>query len=343
MTTIGMLHFRKHPSTVIKAYAYAAAAKMEGIEFFYFSFGKVNTESKKIEGYKYENGSWILGTFSYPDVIYNAGGADSELQSEVDRLLREWVPFTSFSIGNKMSVYKRIKKGKDFLHYLIPTESVSALRTITKFFERYDKIVMKPVSGRKGENIVLFEKLTSQEYRILVRRKEIFLNAKQFGQYVMDLLLINKWVVQPYIKSVTKDGNPFDFRLHVQKDGFGEWVITSIYPRVTVKGIVSNISSGGYTNIVEDFLRIEYDDDYFNMKRYLEHFALSFATHFDKLYEKPLDELGIDVGIDENRKAWIYEVNWRPGTPPTYSLELDVARNMIQYAVFLAGVKTNEK
>lgn len=36
MTTIGMLHHRRNPTTVIKSYAYAAVAKAEGVNFFFF-------------------------------------------------------------------------------------------------------------------------------------------------------------------------------------------------------------------------------------------------------------------------------------------------------------------
>jgi hypothetical protein len=47
MTLIGMLHHRRDPSKVKKAYAYAAVAKAEGITFFYFTLGKVNIKQQK--------------------------------------------------------------------------------------------------------------------------------------------------------------------------------------------------------------------------------------------------------------------------------------------------------
>ena len=47
MTIIGMLHHREDPNNVKKAYAYAAVAKAEGVDFFYFTPGKVNIETAK--------------------------------------------------------------------------------------------------------------------------------------------------------------------------------------------------------------------------------------------------------------------------------------------------------
>ncbi|WP_342454273.1 YheC/YheD family protein [Paenibacillus sediminis] len=75
------------------------------------------------------------------------------------------------------------------------------------------------------------------------------------------------------------------------------------------------------------------------MKRYLEQFALSLAQHLDKIYGKSFDELGIDVGLDSNRQIQLYEVNWRPGVPPSFYYEIDVARNLIRYAIYLAAQK----
>jgi hypothetical protein len=339
MITIGMLHNRKHPSSVKKAYAYAAAAKMEGVNFFYFSFSRVDFHTKTINGYTYNDGKWEESRFPFPDIIYNAGSAIKGDQYEVENKLRKYIPFTSHSIGNKLRVYKRINDGKEFSQYLIPTKKLTSIHTLREMIKRFKKVVVKPVSGRKGERVLFLEKLHPDEYRLIDKKKVVSLSQLKLKQFIRELLMTNKWLIQPYIHSVTKDGFPYDFRLHVQKNSEGEWAITSIYPRVTVKGIVSNISSGGYTNIVGDFLRMEFDEDYYNMQRYLERFALVFAKHFDGLYDEPLDELGIDVGIDENRKAWIYEVNWRPGTPPTYSLELDVARNHVGYAKYLLDQK----
>lgn len=144
------------------------------------------------------------------------------------------------------------------------------------------------------------------------------------------------YLVQPFIQSKTKQGQSFDLRLHVQKDGEGKWMLTAMYPRIANKGVVANVSTGGYTSVSISFLQEQFGEDYFDIKRYLEVFAVQFATHFDRLYDEPLDELGIDVGLDPNNKIWIYEVNWRPGTPILFHLEMDVPKYTIRYATFLA-------
>ncbi len=60
-----MLHHRKDPNNVKKAYAYAAVAKAEGVNFFYFTPGKVNIKKQKILGKTYENGSGLKRNFLF--------------------------------------------------------------------------------------------------------------------------------------------------------------------------------------------------------------------------------------------------------------------------------------
>lgn len=331
-----MLHYRKDPQTVFKSYAYAAAAKMEGVEFFYFTPGKVNLEKKLINGLFYENGAWVELETEYPDVVFNAGGTLTEKQDLIVDALEKELPFTSHPIGDKMSVYNRIKKGKIFDSYLIPSEDFEDIDLAFSYIDKYNAIIVKPLAGAKGEGVIYIEK-RQDDYLLIVSGTEHLLSKNQLKDWLNGILLEDQtYLVQPFIQSKTKQGQSFDIRLHVQKDGEGKWTLTSMYPRIASKGITANVSNGGYTSIMTPFLQERFDEDYFDIKRYLEIFAVQFSTHFDSLYDEPLDELGIDVGIDQNNKIWIYEVNWRPGSPILFYLEMDVAKRMIQYATSLA-------
>jgi UDP-N-acetylmuramoyl-tripeptide--D-alanyl-D-alanine ligase len=165
--------------------------------------------------------------------------------------------------------------------------------------------------------------------------------------FVAEKINQGDYLVQPYINCRTKSGNAYDFRLHVQKDVKGEWVIARIYPRIAKRGgIVCNISSGGGTADLAVFLKKEFKGAHFDIRKYIEEFSLQLAAHMDKiqkeLYSETLDELGIDIGLDKNRKICIYEVNWRPGQPPAVNLDLSVVKNAVGYAMFLAS-KTNKR
>ncbi|WP_419888746.1 YheC/YheD family protein [Neobacillus niacini] len=343
MTLIGMLHHRKDPNTVIKSYAYAVVAMAEGADFIYFTPKSVSFENQTIEGYVYKNGSWQKKITPFPDVIYNTGSPEKlEASKDIINQLRETIPFTTVSLGNKWGINERLKKGKEFSKYLIPAQILQEWKDLLNFQTLYQDVVVKPMDGRKGQGIYFIKKC-DQGFIVNKDSKDKVYTQNELKEFLQSLLQENTYIVQPYVKSKTKTGLIFDFRLHAQKNGEGKWVITTIYPRIASDGtIVTNINNGGYTNYLMPFLNQEFnDEEALNIKRTLEYFTLALARHLDELqmleFSEVIDEIGIDVGLDENQKLWIYEVNWRPGCPPAFYLELDVVRNTIQYAIYLAN------
>lgn len=341
MTLIGMLHHRADPEKVRRAYMYSAVAKAEGVEFFYFTPGKVNIDKQTIKGKFYENGGWFEKDFPFPDAIYNASYPVSEKAERIIDFLYDRIPFTSHSVGNKWSVYNRIKQGKDFAQYLIPTEEITEVKKITDMAERFPKIIMKPLSGHQGADIIFIEMHGNGKYKMNESDQISTYKKGELLDLMSDRIQQQQYLVQPFMSFQIKSGQVYDFRLHVQKNGDGKWTVTSIYPRIgTAGGITSNMGSGGYTAFLEVFLKREFDDSWYDIKRTLEQFSVKFAKHFESLYDNvSFDEYGIDVGIDEHQKLWIIEVNWRPGPPVIFNCELDVAKNTIHYAKFLAGNK----
>lgn len=333
MVTVGMLHYRKNPAKVKKAYTCAAVAKMEGIEFYYFSPNSVIFEEEIIHGYVYENGNWLQKEMAFPDVIYNASGMKTLPQKKIYRKLKKLIPFTSYPVGNKMKVYRKIKEIPEFAHYLIPSKKVKEPQAVFHALKEYNKIIIKPLSGSQGKGVISIEQ-NGDKFDLVEGFKSRLVDETDLRSKIETVISEKVFLVQPYISCMTKEGHPFDFRIHVQKNGSGEWGITLIYPRIgSEDGIISNVSSGGYIGKFESFLEREYGSEGYDIQRILEQFAIRFSERFDSIYEKQLDELGIDIGIDENKKLWIYEVNWRPGS--AYR-GLDAAKNTIPYAAYLA-------
>ncbi|MCP3028970.1 YheC/YheD family protein [Halobacillus sp. A5] len=334
MTSIGMLSHRDDPRTAFKSYAYAASAKMEGADFFFFSPGRVNFKEETILGWVYERGEWKEVMVPFPDVIYNSSSPVTPKQEVIVEELRQRIPFTSNPIGNKMSVYNRIKKDQTFSNYLIPSTRLTTFSEITNLFKEYSDIIIKPCAGFQGNDISYVQK-DNKQYTVYRNQLKQVMSKKEFKEFINGLIENGDFLIQPFIKCKLKNGLSYDFRLHTQKDGEGKWKVTTIFPRIASKGVVANLAQGGYSTKFESLLHKEFDEKYYDIKRTLEQFSLQFSHHFDGLYEEPLDELGIDIGIDSNQKIWIFEVNWRPGVPALFSLEMDVAKNLIQYACYL--------
>ncbi len=335
MAWIGMLHNRKKPFEVKKAYACAAVAKMEGIDFFYFSYRDVDFECEKINGWVYQDGSWQEKQLNFPTVIINISGPKkTSFQKKIHKKLKATIPFTSHPVGNKMKVYKKIMNKGIFASYLIPTYSLSEKKHVRDLFDQSQRIVIKPYKGNHGKKVFFVERMEDGKFKVMNGLEVKIYDEGQFHLFIEELKDEQKYLVQPFIECKTKAGLSYDFRLHVQKNGFGKWEINLIYPRISGNHkLISNVSSGGYRGELVSFLQEQFGHEYFNTKRLLEQFALSFASHLEELYEHSFDELGIDVGIDQEHKLWIYEVNWRPGAKHR---EFEVAKNLVKYAEYLA-------
>lgn len=341
MLLIGMLHHRKDPNKVVKAYAFSAVAMAEGHQLVYFTPAGIDFDRKVIHGHIYQEGEWRRTDTPFPHVVCNTGSPEKLLPAKkILNRLESTMPFTTHSIGNKLMVYERLKASGEFAAYLIPSHNIHSVRGFFNELNYYHKIIFKPVNGQKGRDILLIETV-GRGYRVLSGSEFISLDDKGLEELIKTRLGTESYLIQPYINCRTKGGCAYDIRLHVQKDGSGKWVITSIYPRFGPSGsVVSNINHGGSVNYLTPFLKQEFGEEYFNVKRYLEHFSLRLAEHLDGLqreaFGEVLDELGIDVGLDDMGKIWIYEVNWRPGCPPSFYLELDSVTHMIRYAAYLA-------
>jgi UDP-N-acetylmuramoyl-tripeptide--D-alanyl-D-alanine ligase len=325
---IGYMHYRKEPFASNKAYAFAAVAKTEGAEILYFSPGAVDGDV--INGYTHSGGGWVRSASRLPDVIYNTAGFTRERQLEITEKLQSKIPFTSYSIGDKVTVYNNLMKFRKFADYLIPSCEAVSVNQLFSMLETYPEIILKPSWGRQGESVVYITKDTVTDDVIAGLSEKIEQET---------------CILQPYINCRTKAGEPYDFRLHVQKGRRGEWLCSGLYPRISPDGsIVCNISRGGYTCGLAEFLKREFGTGWIDMQKTLEIFALQLASHLDEiqqsLYGEELDELGIDVGLDKNKKIHIYEVNWRPGHPPLFHIDLSIIRNTIHYAMFLAETKS---
>ena len=118
-----------------------------------------------------------------------------------------------------------------------------------------------------------------------------------------------------------------------KKNENGKWDITRIYARIGHKNsILSNISRGGKSEDLQDFMKEEYSNQAKEMEQKTKELALDLTWYLDKIHGSGLDELGLDIAIDENNRFWIHEVN--NGPQSTYH-ENDRAKNTIAYAKYI--------
>jgi UDP-N-acetylmuramoyl-tripeptide--D-alanyl-D-alanine ligase len=124
------------------------------------------------------------------------------------------------------------------------------------------------------------------------------------------------YIVQPYVNSTTKEGNPFDIRIHVARGRGGKWDLVLCYALVGNKdGIVSNYTkgSGRYPNL-PGFLELQFGEDWKNINKEIWRIIKTFPPELQKKRPKPIERITIDAAInrDNNNEIKFFEVDTEP-------------------------------
>lgn len=300
---------------------------------YFFSSQDVDFENNQIHADTYQSNNWVRVTVPFPDVINNVGVGR---QTHTERKLRRVIPFTSFHVGNKYTLPKRMLKYRKFAELLVPFTVCINESTTYRFLEKHNRVVFKALGSNRGENIYFVTK-KSTRFVILDQKKEMILNSSDFNQWIHDIILKEKgsYIIQKYIHTRTKDDEPYHFRAHVQKNGEGKWQLTHIYPRIgNKKTNLSNISTEGRVEDFPVFLREQYGEKQGALyEEKILKLSIDVSSHLDKLYGLALDELGLDFAIDDTGRIWMHEAN---NGPQTAYHEEKRAVNTIAYAKYIA-------
>lgn len=309
-------------------------AKKQNCELYMFESKDIDIEKGEINARSsLEDES--KKTIGVPDVIYNLWPNQNYSQDEEERWLRKQAPFLSFPINDKLILPQKMIKETNLGHLFIPFVGVTDLDKVYKFLYKHKKGVLKKTAAARGENIFFIEQKSSNRFVVEVDKRPIIMNKEGFGNWIEEYIIPEKYILQEYKEFRTKKGEPYDIRAHVQKNGKGNWVITKIYPRIgSRKTILSNISLGGRTLDLKDFLKEEFSQH--KTEKYykeLTNLSLEIAREIDRIYNYSIDELGLDLAIDHNERIWMHEANAKPQT--TYH-EKERAVNTIAYLKYLA-------
>lgn len=334
-TIIGVFHSLGNPKDFYpeaRLMALIAESERQNTNLIFFTSADVDFESKTIHAFVFEDNQWIRVSSKFPDVINNVGGGK---QTFTERKLRRMIPFTSFHVGNKFTLPKRLLENRKFAELLVPFTAGINKKQISDFLDVNQKAVFKALKSNRGEDIYFVTK-KAQRYAITEHKSERILSSEDFDRWLNDVILAEEsgYIVQRFVLTRTKDNKPYHFRAHVQKNGDGRWILTYIYPRVgNKKSNLSNVVNDGYIEDFHEFMIREFDEKSDVYENDILRLSIEVAEHLDKLYGFGVDELGIDFAIDDTGRIWMHEAN---NGPQTAFHEEKRAVNTIAYAKYLA-------
>lgn len=201
----------------------------------------------------------------------------------------------------------------DSIAKYIPETIIFSEENMRRMLRDYSFVYIKPNRGSKGSRIAAIRKKNCY-YHIFYKTHVIPIIAlKGVITFVNALSCDDPFLIQQGIEVLKAENRLFDFRVMVQKP-YSNWEVSSIIGRVAAPGmIVTNLYLGGEVANYDILMKKANVSDNKARELLRELYSISERTAFvlNTRYTG-LRELGIDIGIDQNLKPWIFEVNTKP-------------------------------
>jgi len=236
-------------------------------------------------------------------------------------------------LSSKLIKTRVVLKNPQLAAYVPQTMELTAKR-LFDMLKLYRMVYIKPVCGSRGIGVIRIEKGKNG-----FRYQEDIVNQsfRTFQQMYrsIQLRIGNKpYLVQRGIGMLKYSNRPFDFRVMVQKNKVGKWDCTGIVARLAhPKRVVTNGSQGGTIYAADELLtKVTNPIDAAKLIERMTKMGLMTANQFSHFYPA-MNEIGLDIAIDRQRKLWILEVNTRPDPCPFTKLsDHAMIESIISYA-----------
>lgn len=302
---------RNNPKPFEMVRLLAKTSKYNDIDLVYFSPRDVDVKRKMIKAKFLINNKWVEKEISVPQFI--DASPYSFKHKRIIRFLDEHSTLSTGPIGSKDLIYNKVREDGEFAHLLIPTGEHSNFEDFLNFINNHGSIVVKPTDGLRGRNI---HKVTKHRNKFLVsyqqeekkvRRKELeALYEEEWGP--------KKYILQKYVSSKTREGDPFDCRIRLEKNGRARWAVAIYLVRIgSNQKVVSNVAQGGSVTSLKPFLAANFPDKKDEIREEIRQIAKTLPYKFDSLYDVNFSSLGLDIGIDQSGKLYLFELENGPG------------------------------
>lgn len=334
----------------------ANIAEEHGAMCYFFGIDDIDFTHQRMKAYRLEDGNWKKGWFPFPEVIY-----DQVISRKIERTLafrnkREQLSQhygeKIFNDGffDKWQIHSWLIEDSKLKAHIPATVRHTSKETALKFLQSHPIVFLKPLHGSLGLGIIRFVKQADGSFTYDMKRGTgPLLQGK--ARSPADILKIFKqrlknrpYIWQEGISLVTYKERPVDIRILMQRDHQGRWKRTKMFARVAKSGdFTSNLSSGGEALSLEAVLKENYRDES-SRRRCKQHIAQVSRLVVEALEQqsgKKYGELGIDIGLDQQGRIWIIEVNSKPhktlSTNKGRQDLVDLAfERPIYYAIYLA-------
>ncbi|WP_124726909.1 YheC/YheD family protein [Staphylospora marina] len=325
-----------------------------GLQVFVFSPDSLDLERKSVQGWIRNKDRWISVRLPLPDVVYNRLTSrkveqQESVQTMLSRMKRIYhIPVFNEQFLNKIEVYDILVKDEQ-IRRMLPETCRFHPKSVKEMLLRHPILYLKPNNGSLGSGICRVSRGSG---------KWICQSASQSGIITRETKTLTEMVhilrrrvgkqdylLQQGLQLAKYDNRQVDFRVLVQKDGKGEWKITSAVARIANDSdIVSNLARGATIRKASEVLPLLGAARKPALNE-IRRIAVDIATTFERIAGGHYAELGIDLAVDIHGNVWLIEINSKPSKTddtvlnPSLSTRPSV-RRLLEYVLFLCGMVT---
>ncbi|NIK69915.1 MULTISPECIES: YheC/YheD family protein [unclassified Paenibacillus] len=304
------------------------AAGRLAIDLYVFSPAEYEEKTGQLTAFRLRDGGWVKEPCPLPDILYDRcfyrTAEERLLCKAVLAAIREQKPVTTLngSLPGKWEVYGTLRQDSALAPLLPSTIRLNRPDTLLRLLNSYNgELFLKPSAGMQGKGAVHLKLSPSTREWIAAGRtgsnllfRHRFAHYSSLSRWIRRFTGKASYIAQPYLRLADPNGNPFDLRVLVQKNGKGRWGVTGAAVRAGSTGsVTSNLHGGGTASQPADYLSLLFGEAKAErMMNEITEASLQAAEKLEHNYGR-LAELGIDFGIEPDGRIWLLEVNSRPG------------------------------
>lgn len=333
-------------------------------QVYVFTPQLIDWGNQSTRGYVYKPSSdqfgiWESSIYPLPDVVYDRissrkAEARASIKLTKHRLMNlPDLKYFNTSFFNKWRVYQLLSTNNSLLPYL-PETRILNTANLQSMLERYQELYIKPSNGSLGQGIIKAYckgdgKIHYAIYRNGIQHGSVD-RAAQFLAKTKSFRQKRTYIVQQGIELARYKESAFDIRIIYQKNGEGKWIISKKFIRVAAQGSsISNLSKGGRAERSKTVLGqvLKGNKHLIEIKNNeMKNLCEAVAATMEKASQRTLGELGLDIGIDQQGRLWLIEVNSKPRKTTETEMSQAIVRNTfkrpLEFGIYLAGFSNNK-
>lgn len=297
----------------------AKISKYHGIDLIYIRPWDVNMNNNTVTGKMFIDNTWKKVEINLPPFIDVSPYCFKPKYRKTMDYLRSNT-FLSDDNTNRIGKEKlqnMLIEDDRFKHLVIPTLRVqNNFNDIEDFLNKYSSVVMKPIGGERGKGIYILRK-EKDNYILGYQKQENKLSYEEMVYFFKESIESRKYICQKYVSSKSLQGDPFDCRVHVEKNGNGKWTSARNFIRIGIgQKVISNVNQGGGIADPEPFLKANFGEKWQEIQKKINELAITLPYKIEQLRNTHIMSLGMDIGIDQDGSLYFFEANSAPTTAP---------------------------